>query len=76
MPTPANLAEDPAVSSPAEWWYWRVDQGVVGYDGAKPGVKPHPTAMPAWRYILTDEEKWDVVYYGRKLVSATDTGGN
>jgi mono/diheme cytochrome c family protein len=76
MPTPANLAEDPAVSSPAEWWYWRVDQGVVGYDGAKPGVKPHPTAMPAWRFILTDEEKWDVVYYGRKLVGAKDTGGN
>ena len=66
MPTPANLTEDPAVSSPPEWWYWRIDQGVVGTTAGE----PHPTAMPAWRFILTDEQKWDVVYYASDLVGA------
>ncbi len=32
MPTPANLTEDPAVSAGIDFWYWRVDQGVVGTD--------------------------------------------
>jgi mono/diheme cytochrome c family protein len=68
MPTPANLAEDPASVSPAEWWYWRLDQGVVGFDGKT----PHPTAMPAWRFILTDEQKWDIIFYARDLVGAKD----
>jgi mono/diheme cytochrome c family protein len=73
MPTPANLAEDPAFTSPPEWWYWRIDQGVVGTtDG-----KPHPTAMPAWRFILTDEQKWNVIFYTRALVNAPEPkGGN
>jgi len=75
LPTPANLAEDPAISSPAEWWYWRLDQGVVGFDGGDE-TKLHPTAMPAWRYILTDEQKWDVIYYGRELVGANDAEGD
>ncbi|TLM98223.1 MAG: c-type cytochrome [Actinobacteria bacterium] len=75
IPTPANLTEDPAVGSPAEWWYWRVDQGVVGFDGGNPADQ-HPTAMPAWRYILTDEQRWDVIYYARDLVGSVDaTGG-
>lgn len=75
MPTPANLAEDPAVSSPLDWWYWRVDQGVVGFDGGDE-ANLHPTAMPAWRFILTDEQKWNIVYYTRDLVGAKDpTGG-
>jgi len=76
MPTPANLAEDPALTSPAEWWYWRIDQGVVGFDGGDE-KNLHPTAMPAWRFILTDEQKWDIVFYARDLAGAKDPqGGN
>jgi mono/diheme cytochrome c family protein len=75
MPTPANLTEDPAVNSPAEWWYWRVDQGVVGFDGGDE-KNLHPTAMPAWRFILNDQQKWDIVYYARDLVGAKDPGAN
>ncbi len=71
MPTPANLAEDPALTSPADWWYWRLDQGVVGFDGGDE-TNLHPTAMPAWRFILTDEQKWDIIYYTRDLVGAKD----
>ena len=71
MPTPANLAEDPALTSPAEWWYWRVDQGVVGFDGGDE-KNLHPTAMPAWRFILNDQQKWNVIYYTRDLIGAKD----
>lgn len=66
LPTPANLTEDPAINSDAGWWYWRVDRGVVGDDDT------HPTAMPAWRFILTEQQKWEVVFYGRSLVGAKD----
>jgi len=66
MPTPANLTEDPAVSADAGWWYWRVDAGVVGDDDT------HPTAMPAWRLILTEQERWEVVFYARELAGAKD----
>lgn len=69
MPTPANLAQEPAGVSPAEWWYWRIDQGVVGFDGKL----AHPTAMPAWTLILTDQEKWNVIYYARDMVKAKDS---
>jgi len=76
MPTPANLAEDPALTSPAEWWYWRLDQGVVGFDGGDE-TNLHPTAMPAWRFILTDRQKWEIIFYARDLVGAKDeAGGN
>ncbi len=31
-----------------------------------------PTAMPAWRFILNDQQKWDIIYYTRDLVGAKD----
>jgi len=68
-PTPANLTEDPALTADAGWWYWRVDRGVVGDEDT------HPTAMPAWRFILTEEQKWDVVFYTRQLAGVVDAGG-
>lgn len=61
MPTPADLTGEPASVSDAGWWYWRIDQGVVGDDGT------HPTAMPAWRYILTEQERWEVVFGAREI---------
>ena len=35
MPTPANLTEDPAGTAGIDFWYWRIDQGVVG---TRPGA--------------------------------------
>jgi mono/diheme cytochrome c family protein len=64
MPTPANLTEDPAVSAGLDFWYWRIDAGVVGDNDT------HPTAMPAWRNIFTEQEKWAVTFYARKLAGA------
>jgi len=61
LPTPANLTEPPASEADEGWWYWRVDRGVVG------DKNTHPTAMPAWRYILTEQERWEVVFYARQL---------
>jgi mono/diheme cytochrome c family protein len=76
-PTPANLTGDPAVSAGIDFWYWRVDQGVVGtdppvkVDGQPQGpLVPHPTAMPAWVNILDQQQKWEVIFYARQLVKA------
>ena len=64
LPTPANLTEDPALTAGLDFWYWRIDAGVVG------DKDTHPTAMPAWRHILTEEQKWAVTFYGRELAGA------
>ena len=45
--------------------------GSIRASWARPRVA-HPTAMPAWRYILTDQQKWDIVYYARALVKAPE----
>lgn len=60
-PTPANLTEDPALTADESWWYWRVAEGVVGDKGAS------PTAMPPWRVALSEQERWEVVFYARQL---------
>ena len=64
LPTPANLTKDPAFSGGLDFWYWRLDRGVVGDNGT------HPTAMPAWRNILTEDQKWAVTFYARQLAGA------
>jgi mono/diheme cytochrome c family protein len=28
----------------------------------------HPTAMPPWRLVLTEQERWEVAWYARELV--------
>jgi mono/diheme cytochrome c family protein len=63
-PTPADLTGEPAVISDEGWWFWRLSEGVYGKDPEQ------FTAMPAWKYILTDQQRWEVVYYGRDLVKA------
>ena len=68
-PPPANLTQDPALTADEGWWYWRVDAGVVGDENT------HPTAMPAWRLILTEQQKWEVVFYARTLVGVKAAGG-
>ena len=72
QPMPANLTEDPAVTMGVDFWYWRLDRGVVGTDPSKTGGAPtaHPTAMPSWRTILTEREKWAVLFYGMDLTKA------
>lgn len=61
-PTPADLTQDPAFTADEGWWFWRVSEGVVGDEGT------HPTAMPPWRLALTEQERWEVVWYTRGLV--------
>ena len=64
MPTPANLTEEPGSTTGIDFWYWRIDAGVVGDNDT------HPTAMPAWKNILTEQEKWEVIFYTRGLAGA------
>jgi mono/diheme cytochrome c family protein len=63
-PTPADLTGKPAFVSDEGWWFWRLSEGVYG---ASPEAF---TAMPPWKYVLTDQQRWEVVYYGRDLVKA------
>jgi len=64
MPAPANLTEEPGSTTGIDFWYWRIDAGVVGDNGT------HPTAMPAWKNILTEEQEWQVIFYTRGLAGA------
>jgi cbb3-type cytochrome oxidase cytochrome c subunit/cytochrome c553 len=63
-PTPADLTGKPAVVSDEGWWFWRLSEGVYGVDPEQ------FTSMPPWKYVLTDKERWEVVYYARDLVGA------
>jgi mono/diheme cytochrome c family protein len=63
-PTPADLTGKPAVVSDEGWWFWRVSEGVYGEDPEQ------FTAMPPWKHVLTDQQRWEAVYYGRDLVKA------
>lgn len=62
LPEPADLTEDPAITADEGWWFWRVSEGVVGDGGT------HPTAMLPWRLVLSEQERWEVVWYARELV--------
>ncbi len=74
MPTPANLTEEPAATMGVDFWYWRLDNGVIGTDPSKTGGKPtpHPTAMPSWRNILTEQQKWAILFYGMNMTNSKD----
>lgn len=67
MPAPADLTQAPAVTADEDWWFWRVSEGVVGDAGT------HPTAMPPWRLVLSEQERWEVAWYTRGLVGIKET---
>jgi copper transport protein len=56
VPRPADLRAHmaPGVHTDGELFYW-VSYGFPG------------TAMPAWKDVLTDEQRWDVINYARTL---------
>ena len=45
---------------------------MVGSDPSETGgaPTPHPTAMPSWRNILTEQQKWAVIFYGMNLTKS------
>ena len=69
MPTPANLTEEPAATR--AWTLVLAHrQGRGRSDPSRGRQPPHPTAMPAWRNILTEQQKWAVLFYGMNMTNS------
>ncbi|MGB4871432.1 MAG: c-type cytochrome [Candidatus Promineifilaceae bacterium] len=65
QPKPVNLTDPALMNLPFmtdAYLFWRVSEG-----GAQP---PFYSAMPAWRHMLTDAERWQVVTYIRSQTAA------
>ena len=60
---PANLAGPKGVAQkPLDYWFWRVSEG-----GAVEPFHSQGSVMPAWKYHLSAEERWQVIAYARSL---------
>ncbi|NUQ38503.1 MAG: cytochrome c [Caldilineales bacterium] len=57
-PAPAPIAHTSQMMSDA-YLFWRVSEGGV----------PFETAMPVWKELLSEEERWSVIHYVRGLGS-------
>jgi len=64
---PADLSDPTGVSQePLDYWFWRVSEG-----GAAEPFHSRGSVMPAWRYHLSEAERWQVIAFARTL-SASD----
>ena len=71
---PAGAALDPAPPMIAmtsqmlgdDYMFWRISEGG--------GFEPFLSAMPAWKAVLSEEERWDVINYVRSLGSGMHAG--
>jgi len=50
-PHPLDFTSPYAKSLPADFWFWRVSEGVPG------------TGMPAWKTTLSTDQIWQVIAY-------------
>jgi mono/diheme cytochrome c family protein len=55
-PPPSPIAHTSQMLSD-DYLFWRLSEGGVSFQ----------TAMPAWKDILTEEQRWDVLHYVRAL---------
>jgi mono/diheme cytochrome c family protein len=59
-PRPANLADTEMMQDMTDsFLFWRVSEG-----GA---MEPFNSAMPAWKEVLSEEQRWQVIGYLRSL---------
>lgn len=60
---PANLADPRGVSQqPLIYWFWRVSEG-----GTAEPFHSQGSIMPAWKYHLSEQERWRVIVFARSL---------
>jgi mono/diheme cytochrome c family protein len=63
---PANLADSMGVSQkPLDYWLWRVSEG-----GTAEPFHSQGSVMPAWKYHLSELERWQVIAFARTLHQA------
>lgn len=53
--TPADWKAEPFKSMPADQWFWHVSEGVQG------------TVMPPWRASMTEDQRWKVIEFARRI---------
>jgi mono/diheme cytochrome c family protein len=64
---PANLADPMGVAQkPLDYWYWRVSEG-----GTAEPFHSQGSVMPAWKYHLSETERWQVIAFARTLHKLT-----
>jgi mono/diheme cytochrome c family protein len=68
---PANLA-DPrgVVQQPPNYWFWRVSEG-----GTVEPFHSRGSVMPAWKYHLSETERWQVIAFARTLATGQNVSG-
>ncbi len=60
---PANLADPLGVAQqPPAYWFWRVSEG-----GTAEPFHSRKSVMPAWKYHLSETERWQVIAFARTL---------
>lgn len=60
---PANLADPNGVArKPLNYWFWRVSEG-----GRAEPFHSQGSVMPAWKYHLSETERWQVIAYALSL---------
>jgi mono/diheme cytochrome c family protein len=60
---PANLADPRGViRKPLDYWFWRVSEG-----GQVEPFHSRGSVMPAWKYHLSETERWQVIAFARTL---------
>jgi hypothetical protein len=60
---PANLADPTGVAQkPLDYWFWRVSEG-----GTAEPFHSQGSVMPAWKYHLSEIERWQVIAFARTL---------
>jgi mono/diheme cytochrome c family protein len=63
---PANLADSLGVpQKPLDYWFWRVSEG-----GTAEPFHSQGSVMPAWKYHLSELERWQVIAFARTLHQA------
>lgn len=63
---PANLADPMGVAQkPLDYWFWRVSEG-----GTVEPFHSQGSVMPAWKYHLSEVERWQVIAFARTLHGA------
>ncbi len=60
---PASLSDPIGVAQkPLDYWFWRVSEG-----GMAEPFHSQGSVMPAWKYHLSELERWQVISFARTL---------
>ena len=61
---PANLTDPHLTQQPLNYWFWRISEG-----GTVEPFHSRGSIMPAWKYFLSETERWQVIAFSRSLAT-------